>query len=79
LESLNSVILPSTLTEIGDSSFRASGITSIKFNNNIDSIESFAFSSCNQLKEVNLVEVKIKTLEYGTFSYCNLETISLNY
>ena len=69
--------MPSTLTEIGDSSFRASGIASIIFNNNIETIESFAFRSCNQLKEVNLVEVKIKTLEYGTFSYCNLENIYL--
>ena len=32
---------------------------------------------CGKLKEVNLVEVKIKTLEYGTFLDCKLETVYL--
>ena len=76
-KSLTSVIFPSTLTKIGFSSFSSSGIASIIFNNNIKTIEGSAFKNCNQLKEVNLVEVKIKTLEYGAFSNCNLETIYL--
>jgi len=76
-KSLTSVILPSTLTKIRYSSFRASGIESIIFNENIETIGSYAFSYCYQLKEVNLIEVKIKTLEYGTFYCCNLETIYL--
>ena len=76
-KSLTSVIFPFTLTKIDKTSFYASGITSIKFKENIETIDSFAFSFCYQLKEVNLFEVKIKTLECGTFSNCNLETIYL--
>ena len=76
-ESLTSVIFPSTLTTIGGTSFGHSGIVSISFNKNIEIIEHFAFSSCYKLKEINLVEVKIKTLEYGTFSHCKLEVIYL--
>jgi len=76
-KSLTSVIFPSTLTKISGSSFSNSGLTSIIFNKNIETIDCFAFSSCYQLKEVNLVEVKIKTLEYGTFHYSNLETVYL--
>ena len=70
-------IFPSTLTKIGYTSFSYSGLTSIIFNKNIETIDKFAFSSCYQLNKVNLVEVKIKTLEYGTFSSCRLETIHL--
>jgi len=76
-KSLTSVIFPSTLTKIGASPFSPSGLTSIIFNKNIETIDNLAFMFCYQLKEVNLVETKIKTLEYGIFSYCNLETIYL--
>ena len=76
-EFLTSVIFPSSLTTIGDTSFSHSGIVSVTFNKNIETIGSFAFSCCYKLKEVNLVEVKIKTLEYGTFSHCKLEVIYL--
>ena len=65
------------MTKICDCSFSFSGIASIIFNINIETIDNFAFRSCYQLKEVNLVEVKIKTLKYGIFQYCNLETIYL--
>ena len=65
------------MTKIGGCSFSHSRLTSIIFNKNIETIDSFAFSGCDQLKEVNLIEVKIKTLEYGTFSYCKLETVYL--
>ena len=76
-KSLTSVIFPSTLNKIGRASFDSSGIASIIFNKNIEIIDSFAFSYCYQLKEVNLVEVKIKILEYAAFSNCNLEAIYL--
>jgi len=58
-------------------SFYFSGLTSIIFNENIKTIDEFAFAFCYQLKEVNLVEVKIKTLENGTFSYSKLEIVYL--
>jgi len=65
------------LNKIGVTSFSFSGITTIIFNKNIETIGSYAFSECYQLKEVNLVDVKIKTLKCGTFSNCNLESIYL--
>ena len=65
------------MNKIDDYSFYASGIKSIIFNKNIETVASFTFSYCCQLKEVNLVEVKIKTLELGTFNNCSLETIYL--
>jgi len=76
-KSLNSVIFPSTLTKIGISSFYSSGLASILINENIKTIDRYAFCDCYQLKEVNLFEVKIKTLEYWIFSNSNLETIYL--
>jgi len=76
-KSLNSTIFPSTLTKIGISSFYSSGLTSILINENIETIDRYAFCDCYQLKEVNLFEVKIKTLEYGIFSNSKLETIYL--
>ena len=44
---LTSVIFPSTLTKIGDSSFRLSGLRSIIFNKNIETIEDYAFYNCS--------------------------------
>ena len=76
-EFITNAIFPSSLTEIGDCAFSHSGITSVTFNKNLEIIRSFAFSGCHQLKEINLIEVKIETLEYGTFSYCRLEVIYL--
>ena len=49
-KSLTSVILPSTLTKIGRASLGCSGITSIIFNKNIETIDNYAFNGCYQLK-----------------------------
>ena len=76
-KSLTCAIFPSTLTKIDSCSFEVSGLTSIIFNKNIEIIDHFAFSGCYQLKEVNLVETKIKILEYGTFHCCKLENVYL--
>jgi hypothetical protein len=76
-KSLISIIFPSTLTKISQDSFSYSGLTSIIFNKTLETIDNYAFSHCNQLKEVNLVEAKIKTLKQGIFSDCRLETVYL--
>ena len=76
-KSLTGAIFPSTLTKIDSCSFEVSGLTSVIFNKNIEIIDHFAFSSCYQLKEVNLVEAKIKILEYGAFHCCKLENVYL--
>lgn len=64
------------MTTIDIYSFYYSGLTSIIFNENIE-ISRYAFRYCYKLKEVNLVEVRIKTLELGFFGNSNLETIYL--
>ena len=71
-KSLTNIIFPSTLTKIGIYSFNYSGLTSIILNENIEAIGKHAFAYWYQLKEVNLVEVKIKTLEKGIFKSCKL-------
>ena len=76
-KSLTSIIFPSTLTKIGINSFYSSGLTSIIFNENIETINSRAFMSCYKLKEVNLVEIKIKILKFGIFQFSKLETVYL--
>jgi len=76
-KSLNSIIFLSTLTKIGIYSFWYSGLTSIIFNDSIETIDRNAFDYCYQLKEANLVETKIKTLEFEIFQFSKLENIYL--
>lgn len=54
LDNLQSIILPNTLTTIGDSSFMGSGIESIIFSNNLTEIQSLAFNNCLSLTNLNI-------------------------
>ena len=65
------------MTKIDKHSFNSSGLTSIIFNQALETIDIYAFSYCDQLKEVNLVDLKLKTLKQGIFSDCRLETVYL--
>ena len=49
---LKSVSLPSTLTEIGNSSFAGSGLTEITFPASLTKVVGWAFSGCTNLKTV---------------------------
>ena len=61
-KSLTRVIFPSSLTELEDNSFSESNLKSIIFNSNIKSICIFCFSLCYNLKEFNLIKIKINKL-----------------
>lgn len=63
-ESLKTIQLPGTLTEIGDSAFFKSGLEEIVIPENVKTIGGGAFNSCVNLKKVTLSE--------GLESICNL-------
>lgn len=49
---LKSVTIPSTVTSIGNSAFRGSGIESITIPSTVTSISAYAFSGCNKLSNL---------------------------
>ena len=65
---IQSVILPSSVIEIGSSAFDNSSLTSINLPNSIEKIGMFAFSSCNSLLSLSLPE-SISRIEQGLSSY----------
>ena len=68
---LKFVILPNTLTTIGQNAFDGcSKLESINFVNTIEIIESYAFLSCNNLKIDNLSLPNLKSLGIGAFAFC---------
>lgn len=68
---LKSVILPDTLTTIGQEAFNGcSKLESINFVNTIEIIEQYAFSGCKNLKIDNLSLPNLKSLGNGAFGFC---------
>ena len=67
-ESAN-VVLPDEVVEIGVGCFRGTFIESITFNENLMSIDNYAFSECLNLKTVKLPQ-SLKSLGIGVFSGC---------
>lgn len=66
--SLSEIVLPATVTEIGDSAFSNSGFTAIDFLDNIISIGRYAFNESSLIESVNIPE----TLEsIGTCAFLN--------
>lgn len=43
------MIIPNTVTEIGSSAYRSTGLTEFTIPNNVIKIESYAFSKCTKL------------------------------
>ena len=74
---LTAIKLPTTLTKIGSSAFRDSGLTGITIPDGITQLESMVFMDCSRLLRVTLPE---GLTEIGTYAFQNcikLSAISL--
>lgn len=70
-EGLTSVIIPNSITSIGESAFSGcTNLISINIPNTVTSIGSYAFSYCLNLNSVNIPN-SVTTIEYGAFSECS--------
>lgn len=78
---LKSIVLPYTTTIIGNEAFRESGIEFVQLSNNILSLGSGAFYTCEQLKQVSsegIVGNNGGIVKIGCFENCSqLEQITL--
>ena len=76
--SLTSIILPDSVTSIGDEAFmKCSKLTSITIPNSVTSIGKSIFSGCSGLTSVSLSNA-ISTISEGTFNGCkNLTSITI--
>ncbi|MBQ2903205.1 MAG: leucine-rich repeat protein [Clostridia bacterium] len=54
IETIDEIILPSTITDVGVGSFAFSSITSFKASDNLESIEEYAFYGCKNLESADL-------------------------
>lgn len=70
LKNLKSVTLPDGLTSIGHHAFAESGITDMVINEGIKTIESNAFSNCNNLTNLTIGK-GLETIGDQAFYYCS--------
>ena len=75
-KALTSVILPNSITSLGDYAFSRSGILSIVLPDSITSLGRYVFCECAQLESVTLSN-SITTLEDDTFRESGLRSIVL--
>lgn len=68
-ENIESVIIPSTIVEIGDYAFRNSSIKKLVIPDNVKIIGSGAFEFCSELTDIEISK-NVSTLNQGLFSYC---------
>ena len=76
VDSLRTVKLPSTVTEIGESAFSGSPIEEINFPASLTTIGNYAFSG-NQLKTVDLSATKLTTISNWFANNNKLRTVKL--
>ena len=75
LKNLKKVILPNTLTSIGENAFKESGLQSIEIPTSVEAIEDGAFGDCTALTTVTFEKgSQLKTIkggfEVGAFQNC---------
>ena len=77
-QQLESVMLPNSLTHIGQGAFAGSKIREIHLPKALNDIGYRAFQECHQLEEIDLSETEIEDLSMNTFQGCkNLTKIKL--
>lgn len=74
---LTNLILPSSVTEIGDNAFRVSGLTSLTIPSSVTSIGESAFSCCYGLTSIYVYTKKIPELGYNVFLGCYPENCTV--
>ena len=77
--SLESITLPSTVTEIGDDTFRGcSNLREVIFNDGLQKIGDYAFCNCTSLESVTLPSTIVEIGDYAFQSCSNLREVELN-
>ena len=68
---LTSVVIPNTVTNIGNSAFyMCSGLTSVTFGNSVENIGTIAFEDCYNLRSITLPN-SLTNIDYGAFQGCS--------
>lgn len=74
---LTSVIIPNSVSSIGEESFSCSSLTSVSLGNSIISIGEYAFYNCSKLASISLPN-SVTTIESAAFCGCSqLTTITI--
>lgn len=73
---MTSVIIPNTVTEIGNSAFWGCGLTSVKIPDSVTEIGTSAFGGCGMLRTVEIPE-SVTKIRKGTFSDTGLYSITI--
>ena len=76
--SLKSIILPGSITKLGEYSFSGcSNLVSVALSNRITEIPSHAFANCKQLESIYL-PITVNSISYSAFENCaSLESVTI--
>ena len=77
IKSLQRILLPSQLVEIGDGAFRASGLTYIQLPESVTTVGEYAFAECTSLSKAKL-HAKLSNVAKGLFEGCTALTTVQN-
>ena len=72
---INNLVIPNSVTSIGDWAFPRSGLRSITIPNSVTSIGNYAFYGCGSLKAVKVDKENPLSISSGTFSDCTNATL----
>lgn len=70
IETIDEIVLPSTVTDVGVGAFAFSSITSFKASDNLESIEESAFYGCKNLESADIGN-NIMLIGAGAFTGCD--------
>lgn len=69
LKTVDKIVLPESLEEIGSGAFYKSNFNSIVIPNNVTTVGRYALAECNYLKDI-VIPNSVKVFEFGAFSEC---------